>query len=316
MKYLYLGPIFNLTASAVNASSLVSYIIFGLFVAAILAFGLKILIEDAIELRKNTPNANRKKKKKTASSQNNQNSKRGENTASGFAAKPVLKSQSQTAVKPNPAKDGQKDLNQIPTKSSTKIEYDPAVPYFVKTETTLSPGEQYFISILSPLIDPTKYHIVTQAQYSKYLKPNPNTSKEQQAISASKIKALRGDFAIETQDYRPVMLIEYNDKSHKEEDRIIRDNYLHKACKYAQLPRLPVESSHFNSYIFKSEFEARKRLYVLLSLNGNVLCLPDIVCAKCGREFDVITGKFGAFLAHYRDESCHQTVNIFSAKKC
>lgn len=301
MKYLFLGPIIDFLTTALD------WIVY--IIAGSLALGILGLIIYAIKkIVKNFSTYKNKRNPKKISREKN---------SFGYMSKSKLESYKSADSKHiTYHSNSGNDLQDKASKNSSKLDYDPNIPFFVKAETTLSPGEQYFISILSPLINPNKYKIITQAQYSKYLKPNPNTTDQQQAISASKIKALRGDFAIETQDYRPVMLIEYNDESHKEEDRIIRDNYLHKACKYAQLPRLPVESSHFNSYIFKSEFEARKRLYVLLSLNGNVLCLPDIVCAKCGREFDVITGKFGAFLAHYRDESCHQTVNIFSAKKC
>lgn len=177
----------------------------------------------------------------------------------------------------------------------------------------LSKGERLLLSFLEKIIDPNKYLIVPQVHYDRYLEVNTDRDEKYQAISASKINTRSTDFGIETKEYKPVCYIEYDDDTHNREDRKKRDRFLAIACRKAGLARIVVSSREINSQIAaeKGSMAICKKLYKkFYKAPGNPLNLPSLTCPRCGKEFMLLTGDYGAFLSHGRDSEC-DNVNIF-----
>lgn len=185
--------------------------------------------------------------------------------------------------------------------------------YYKLKSYIMSPGESVLLGFLEKIIDPSMYVIVPQVHYDRYLEVNKDRDEKYQAISASKINTRSTDFGIETKDHRPVCYVEYNDNSHKSENRKKRDYFLMKACQKAGLPHIVITSDEVNSQAIEMNGTMKickiiyKKLY---NAQGNPLNLPSLLCPKCGKEFKLLTGDYGAFLSHGRNSEC-ENINIF-----
>lgn len=191
--------------------------------------------------------------------------------------------------------------------------------YFqIRAHGVMSEGEKILYPHLKNLIDPSKYKIVTNPNYSRYLEPNPNRPVMYQKISADKIKGLVADFGIEKLDGTPICFIEYDDSTHQCDERKERDKFLASACYHAQFPRIIITSKEFNSAIEKDHYllhkfykDTYKKFYFAIN---NPLNLPPLKCKRCGQELLVFADKYGLFLSHGVKSECTNKINIFDLR--
>lgn len=114
-------------------------------------------------------------------------------------------------------------------------EPEPEFPY--KKRILLTANEFNFYQKLRPLIDEYGLHIIVKVRLADLVEVKPTNDKSLWAECFNKIKSKHIDFVItEPDEMTAECLIELQDSSHDEQERIERDEFVKNLCEKTNLP--------------------------------------------------------------------------------
>lgn len=102
------------------------------------------------------------------------------------------------------------------------------LPYHRKN--ILTKNEYYFYKRLKPIVEKYDLHILTKIRLADLIEVNKGMSPSEWGTYFGKIKAKHVDFAI-ADNMNIVLIIELDDSTHQQQDRIIRDMFVDDALK-------------------------------------------------------------------------------------
>ena len=175
-------------------------------------------------------------------------------------------------------------------KTPNKLEY----PYFLRDD-FLSPAEHSFYMVLRSVVAESASISIKVGLSDLFYARSSDTSKYR--IYTNKIDRKHVDFLLcDTKTVRPIVGIEFDDKSHQRNDRQTRDEFVENVFQAARLPLVRIPAQH--SY---KTTEIQAILKPFLGMEHPVISNlqqpsqpADPTCPKCGSRMVLRTAKSGA----------------------
>lgn len=113
-----------------------------------------------------------------------------------------------------------------------KVEDIKEYPY--RKKLLLTKNEWYFYKKLKPICDKYNLHILSKIRFADLVEVESNIDKNDKIRYFNKISRKHIDFVLcKPENLQVIALIELDDKSHEQEKRIERDNFIDNVCKKA-----------------------------------------------------------------------------------
>lgn len=119
---------------------------------------------------------------------------------------------------------------QQPNQKEEKTENIKEYPY--RKKLLLTKNEWYFYKKLKPICDKYNLHILSKIRFADLVEVESNIEKNDKIRYFNKISRKHIDFVLcKPENLQIIALVELDDKSHEQEKRIERDNFIDNVCK-------------------------------------------------------------------------------------
>lgn len=123
-------------------------------------------------------------------------------------------------------------LNQVNTETTDTIETEEIKEYPYKKKLLLTKNEWYFYKKLKPICDKYNLHILSKIRFADLVEVESKIDNKEKIKYFNKISRKHIDFVLcKPENLQIIALIELDDKSHEQKNRIERDNFIDNVCK-------------------------------------------------------------------------------------